>query len=149
MSNYRQIYYHLVFRTKNSINAIDTKHKEELYKYIWGIVQSKNCKLYSINGMPDHLHLLTDLHPSIALADLIKDVKVASSIWIKQTSFFPKFEAWAEGYGAFTVSQSGKDKVIAYIKNQEVHHQKVSFTEEYRALLKEFAIEIDEKYFLK
>lgn len=149
MSSYRQIYYHIVFRTKNGEQAIDENQKEELYKYIWGILKNKKCKLYRINGMPDHIHLLTDLHPSVALADLIKDIKVASSIWLKQSNLFPKFEAWAEGYGAFTISQKEKDRVIDYIKNQEQHHQQFDFANEYRNLLKEFAIEIDEKYFLK
>jgi REP element-mobilizing transposase RayT len=149
MSSYRQIYYHLVFRTKNSVQSIDEKHKENLYKYIWGIVKNKNCKLYRINGMPDHIHLLTDLHPSISLADFVKEIKVASSIWLKQNNLFPKFEAWAEGYGAFTISQNEKERVMDYIKNQEEHHKEFSFADEYRNLLKEFDVEIDEKYFLK
>jgi putative transposase len=131
------------------VQSIDERHKEDLYKYIWGIVKNKNCKLYRINGMPDHIHLLTDLHPSISLADFVKEVKVASSIWLKQNENFPKFEAWAEGYGAFTISQKEKERVMDYIKNQEKHHKEFSFADEYRNLLKEFDVEIDEKYFLK
>jgi REP element-mobilizing transposase RayT len=102
--------------------------------------------LYQINGSLDHLHLLSDLHPSIALANYIKDIKVSSSIWLKQQEHSRNFDGWAEGYAAFSISHNDRNKVIAYIKNQKVHHHAESFLEEYRRLLKEFGIEYDEKY---
>jgi len=148
MSSYRQVYYHIVFGTKYRKKTIPDDHSELLYKYIWGIIKNKNCNLYRINGSTDHLHILTDLHPSIALADFIKDVKVASSIWLKQQKEFKDFEAWAEGYGAFTVSHKDRDRVIEYIKQQKEHHSKVVFIDEYKKLLKEFEVEFDEKYLL-
>jgi putative transposase len=146
MSSYRQILYHIVFRTKSNIPAIDPKYKTELYKYIWGIVKNKNCKLFQINGIEDHIHILSDLHPSVSLADFVKDIKVASSIWAKQSGFFPKFRGWSEGYGAFTYAYRNKEMIKRYIKNQEEHHRRKSFKEEYISLLKEFGIDHDDRF---
>ena len=144
--SYRQLYFHIVFGTKEHRPTLSDPHTEELYKFIWGIVRNKSCKLYQINGSLDHLHLLSDLHPSIALANYIKDIKVSSSIWLKQQEHFKNFEGWAEGYAAFSISHNDRNKVIAYIKNQKVHHHAESFMEEYKRLLKEFGIEYDERY---
>jgi putative transposase len=146
MSSHRQILYHLVFRTKYNITAIDPKHKIQLYKYIWGIIKNKKCVLFQINGIEDHIHILSDLHPSISLADYMKDIKVASSIWAKQSGLFPRFKGWAEGYGAFTYAYRNKKKIINYIKNQEEHHKKISPKDEYIALLKEQGVNYDERY---
>jgi putative transposase len=146
MGSYRQIVYHITFRTKNNIPGINAANKKELYKYIWGIVKNKNCVLFQINGIEDHVHILSDLHPSICLANYIKDIKVASSIWMKSSGLFPKFKGWAESYGAFTVSYRNKQTVINYIKNQEEHHKKVSPKDEYIALLKEQGVKYDERY---
>ncbi len=146
MSTFRQIYYQIVFSTKYRKPALDIEHEEELYKYIWGILKNNNCKLYRINGMPDHIHIFTDLHPSIALSDLIRDVKVASNLWMKQSGLFPEFEEWQSGYGAFTYSEKEKDAVINYIKNQKTHHQKENFETEYKNLLKDNGIEFDDKF---
>jgi REP element-mobilizing transposase RayT len=121
-------------------------HKKELYGYIWGIVKNKNCVLFQINGIENHIHILSDLHPSISLANYIKDIKVSSSIWIKQSGKFPKFRGWAEGYGAFTVAYRNKQTVINYIKRQEEHHEKISFEKEYIHLLKEHGLNYDERY---
>lgn len=146
MASYRQIYYHIVFCTKSHKPILADEHCEELYKYIWGIIKNKNCKLYRINGSKEHLHLLSDLHPTIALADFVKEIKIASSIWLKQNDKFHNFEGWAEGYGAFTISHNDRDKIIEYIKSQKEHHRNESFIEEYKRLLKEFGIDYDEKY---
>ena len=102
--------------------------------------------MYRINGSREHLHLLSDLHPSIALANFVKDIKIAASIWLKQNGNFSQFEGWAEGYGAFTISHNDRDRVIEYIKNQKEHHKKEIFIDEYKRLLKEFGIDYDEKY---
>ena len=146
MTSYRQIYYHIVIGTYRHKSTIPDEHCDELYKYIWGIIKNKKCKLYRINGSTEHLHLLTDLHPTIALADFVKDIKVASSIWLKAHGQFNNFEGWSEGYGSFTISHYDKDRLIDYIKNQKEHHKKFTFMDEYKKLLKEFGIDYDERY---
>ena len=102
--------------------------------------------MYRINGIQDHLHLLTGLHPSVCLADFIKDIKVATSLWIKENRVFPAFTHWQEGYGAFTHSTNEKDTLIEYIKNQAEHQRTVTFREELRTLLLDAGVEFDEKY---
>ncbi|MCE4562790.1 IS200/IS605 family transposase [Maribellus sp. CM-23] len=149
MSCYRQIIYQIIFRTKLSQKTLNPEHKERLFKYIWGIIKNKDCHLYRINGMEEHIHILTDLHPSIALADFVRDIKTASSVWLKDSDDFPKFIGWSEGYAALTYSHWDKDKLINYIKNQEEHHKTETFEAEFRRLLEEHHIKIDERYFLK
>lgn len=148
MSSYRQILYHLVFCTKYRKKALTEEHSRELYAYILGIVKNKNCFLYRINGVEDHIHMLTDLHPSLALADYIRDIKASSSLWLKQHGGFPEFEGWAEGYAALTYAWRDKDMIVNYIINQKEHHKKERFEDEYRRLLVEHGITIDERYFL-
>ncbi len=146
MSTYTQIIYQIVFSTKNRAPVLHKTGRPDLFKYIWGILENKKCHLYQINGIEDHIHILTHLHPTIALSDLIKDIKVASSIYIKEESLFKNFPGWQNGYGAFTYSLQEKDRLITYVKNQEIHHNKTSFREEYISLLNEFEINFDEKY---
>ena len=145
MASYRQLYYHIVFGTKFRKPTIADVHCQLLYKYIWGILENKKCKLYRINGSNEHIHLLVDIHPTIAVSTLVKDIKVSTSLWIKQQLEFQDFEGWAEGFAIFTVSHSDRDKVIEYIKGQKEHHQKLSYLDEYKTLLKEYGIEFDEK----
>ena len=140
---YRQILYHIVFRTWYSERTIVPEHAPELYKYIWGIIKNKNCHLFRINGMEEHLHILSDLHPSVALADYVKDIKVASSKWMKDSGYFPEFRAWGKKYCALTYSNKEKEIIINYIKNQQEHHKKESFREELSRLLGENGIEDD------
>lgn len=148
MSTYRQIYYQIVFGTKYRKPSIARAYDEELYKYIAGIIKNKNCKPYCINGIEDHIHIMSDLHPSVCLADYVKEIKVASSIWMKENGKFPAFEGWQDGYGAFTYSVRERDMIINYIKKQKVHHRAERFYDEYKRLLIENGIEFDEKYFL-
>ncbi len=148
MSTYTQILYQIVFSTKQREQVLENENRPTLFKYIWGILNKNKCHLYRINGVEDHLHILTHLHPSIALADLVKNIKIASSGFIKEKGIFKQFNNWQEGYGAFTYSIKEKDKLIAYVKNQEEHHQLISFRDEYIALLKEHEIEFDEKFLL-
>jgi REP element-mobilizing transposase RayT len=96
--------------------------------------------------MSDHIHIFTDLHPSVSLSSLVKDIKVSSNLWIKQSGLFPDFEEWQSGYGAFTYSEREKDMIINYIKKQKEHHKNESFETEYKTLLKDHGIEFDEKY---
>jgi REP element-mobilizing transposase RayT len=148
MSSFRQIYYQIVFGTKNRRPTINEAGCTELYQYISGIVKNKKCKLYAINGTEDHLHIFSDLHPTVCLADLIKDIKIASSGWMKASGRFGQFEAWQEGYGAFTYSIREKDMIINYVKNQKEHHRKETFHNEFKRLLIENEIEFEEKYLL-
>jgi len=147
VSSYRQIFYQVVFGT-NRLPTIPESHCTELYKYISGIVKNKNCKLFCINGVEDHIHIFSDLHPTICLADYVKDIKVASSLWMKSNSHFPKFKSWQEGYGAFTYSIREKDRIINYIENQKEHHRKETFYDESKSLFTKNGVEFDEKHFL-
>jgi len=146
MATFTQIYYHIVFSTKNRERVLVAGQRDRLFRYIWGILKNKDCHLYRINGVEDHVHLLTSVHPIIALADLVKDVKVASSAWIKDEGVFPEFTHWQDGYSAFTVSHSDRDPVIEYIKTQEAHHKTVAFKDELREFLVRHGVEFDEKY---
>jgi REP element-mobilizing transposase RayT len=112
--SYKLIYYHIVLGTKVHKNLLSTKN-EELYKYIRGIIKNKSCHLYRINGTTNHLHIFSDLHPTITLADYIKEIKRSSSVWLKENNNFPNFDGWAEGYASMTVSHSDKNRVIEYI----------------------------------
>ncbi|MGH9453258.1 MAG: transposase, partial [Terriglobia bacterium] len=102
--------------------------------------------LYRINGAEDHLHILTAVHPTVGLADFVKDIKTGSARWIKQNAVFKGFSHWQEGYAAFTCSRNDLGGLIEYIKGQEEHHRKTTFQEEYRKLLVEAGIEFDERY---
>jgi putative transposase len=146
--SYRQIFYQIVFGTKNREATITEAHSEELYKYIWGVIKNSNGKLFRINGVEDHIHIFSDLHPSLSLANYVKDIKVSSSFWMKESGKFPQFKGWQEGYGAFTYSTKEKQAVINYVKNQKEHHKSENFLDEYRRLLSENDIEFDEKYLL-
>lgn len=148
MSSYRQIFYQIVFGTKHREPTINPEHEEKLHKYISGIIGNKKCYLYCINGVEDHIHIMSDLHPSVCLSDYIKDIKVASNIWMKESGMFPDFTGWQDGYGAFTYSSREKDMIINYIKNQKEHHKKENFYDEFKRLLYENEIEFDEKYLL-
>ena len=147
MSSYHQILYHLVFRTKDSRKTLNPVYSRELFAYIMGYVKNKNCLLYRINGVENHIHIFCDLNPSIALSDFIKDMKASSSIWLKKSGKFPDFQGWAVGYAALTYAWRDKSKIVNYIKNQQVHHKQISFENEFRGLLKEQGIIIEEHYF--
>ena len=147
MSTYTQTLYHLVFATKDRRPVLSDGRREELFRYVNGIIKHNHCKPVWINGVRDHIHILSSLHPMLSLAELVKDVKVASSIWIKENRVFPNFESWQEGYGAFTCSLGQQPELIAYLKQQADHHRRVTFEEEYRKLLADADIQIDERYF--
>lgn len=148
MSTYTQILYQIVFSTKHREQTLTKENRPGLFKYIWGILNNKKCHLYRINGVEDHLHILTHIHPSISLSDIVKDIKVASSGFIKNDHLFKNFNGWQDGYGAFTYFIKEKDRLINYIKNQEEHHREKTFRDEYIELLREHEIEFDERYLL-
>lgn len=146
MSSYRQILYHIIFRTKQGERTLSLEHNRELFAYIHGIVRQKCGFLYQINGMEDHVHMLSDLHPSITLADYLRDIKTASSLWLKQSGKFPLFRGWADGYAALTYAWKDKDVIARYIERQQEHHRTEPFEAEYRRLLEEQGIAYDPRY---
>ena len=145
-NTYSQIYIHLVFAVKGRMNLIPKDHKDELYKYITGIIKNKGQKLLCIGGMPDHVHIFVGMNPDIAISDLIRDVKHFSTIFVNNKKWANGKFYWQEGFGAFSYSRSHIANVIKYIENQEQHHSKRSFKQEYIEMLRKFNIEYDEKY---
>ena len=148
-NTYTQIHIQAVFAVQNRNCIMQRGWKDELYKYITGIVQNNKHKLLAINGMPDHVHILFGFRPSQSLSDLMQDIKGSSSKWINEKRFIKGKFSWQEGYGAFSYSKSELPKVIQYIRNQEEHHKKRTFIEEYEDLLKEFEIDYDERFVFK
>jgi putative transposase len=144
--SYIQIYYHIVFSTQNREPVLLNNHRKRIYGYLWGILEEKNSHLYRIGGTRDHLHLLTHIHPTVPLAELVRDLKTASTFWIKKEGIIPHFRGWQKEYAAFTKSHENRDAVIEYIKDQEEHHKKFTFIEELRQLLIQHGIEFDERY---
>ena len=129
MSKTRSLH-HIVFATKYRKRTIPEEHKRELYAYIYGILKRKNCFLHRLNGIPDHIHLLIDLHPTIALSNLVKDIKIWSNKWMSGNPNFPDFENWGEGYYAVSVGVDGLEACKKYIIDQDVHHRGESFMAE-------------------
>ena len=148
-NTFSQIYIQVVFAVTGRMSLITKDYKEELHKYITGIVRNKGQKLISINGISDHLHILIGLRPAMALADLVRDVKSDSSDWVNRKKLSRGKFAWQEGYGAFSYGHSQLDMIIRYIQNQERHHKRRSFKDEYLTLLKKFEIEFKEEYVFK
>jgi putative transposase len=147
MSNtYTQLYSQFVFAVKLRQRLIENQWKNDLYKYISGIVQNKKSKMLAINGMSDHIHIFIGYKPSISIPDLIKDIKVASALWINNNNLSRLKFNWQEGYGAFSYSQSHIGGVCQYIANQETHHQKKTFGEEYVEILNQFNIHYEKQY---
>lgn len=130
-----KIWIHIVFGTKNRMPLISSSIEKPLYKYIGKQLEKFECKIRAINGMPDHIHILTSMNPKHSITDVIKQIKGGSSHWINKQDLIVQKFAWQTGYGAFSVSESQIDKVKAYIQNQKKHHQKTSFNEEYQQFL--------------
>ena len=145
-NTYTQIHIQTVFTVQNRDCIIKKAWKDELYKYISGIIQNHGHKVLAINGMPDHIHIFFGMRPTQSLSDLMQDIKGDSSKWIKQKGFVKVRFAWQEGYGAFSYSKSHVDSVIDYIKNQDIHHRKKTFIEEYHDFLEKFEVDYDERY---
>ena len=135
MGSYRQLLYHIVFSPYRRENVLTKYKRDILFRYISGIIKNKHCYLYAINGVEDHIHILTEIIPRISVSDFIKDIKVASSIFIKENKLFIGFRGWQTGYGIFTHSLSSKTTLIRYVQNQEKHHKSISFYDEYKKLL--------------
>ena len=148
-NTYTQIYIHIVFAVEGRQNLIPPEHNDELQKFITGIVSGQDQKMIAINNMPDHLHMLVGLRPDSLLSDLVRDVKAGSSKFIKEKRWVAGRFSWQEGFGAFSYSRSQLGTVIRYIENQQQHHAKKSFREEYVELLEKFGVDYDAKYIFK
>jgi putative transposase len=145
-NTYTQIHIQFVFAVKFRKALIEDSYKQELYQYITGIVQSYGHKMLAINGVADHIHIFIGMRPTQSISDLMQDIKGNSSKWVNDKKFLKvKFE-WQGGYGAFSYSKSHVQNVINYVKNQEKHHSKQTFRDEYIEFLKKFDIEYDERY---
>ena len=148
-NTYTQIYLHVVFAVQGRQNLIKPEHKDELQKYMTGIVSGQGQKLIAINNMPDHFHLLIGLKPTMALSDLVGDIKSGSSGFVNKRRWVLGRFQWQEGFGAFSYSHSQLTTVIRYIQNQERHHSRKSFREEYLEMLEKFEVPYDERYIFR
>jgi len=145
-NTYTQIYIHIVFAVQGRQNLIPKEHKEEMHKYMTGIIQNKGQKLIAINSMPDHVHSFIGMKPTMVLSDLVRDVKNNSSNFINEKNWIRGKFNWQKGFGAFSYAHSQIDTVAKYILNQEKHHEQKTFKEESLEMLKNFYVEYDEKY---
>lgn len=148
-NTYTQIHIQFVFAVKYRDALIGPEWKERLHQYLTGIFQANTHKMLQINSMPDHIHIFIGMRPHQSISSLIQNVKTESSKWIKSQGFCNYPFAWQEGYGAFSYAKSEVNNVIKYIQNQEDHHRKETFLEEYKKLLTAFEIEWEEQYIFK
>ena len=143
---YSQIYIHYVFAVKGRENLLQKAWRDEVFKYIAGIIKGKNQKPIIVNGVADHVHIFVGLKPSVSISDLIRDIKNNSSNFINEQKYLDKKFSWQGGYGVFSYAHSQVESVYNYIANQEEHHRKKTFREEYVEFLMNFEIEYNEKY---
>lgn len=147
-NTYTQIYLHIVFAVQNRTSLIQPEWKNELYKYITGIIQNNGHKLIAINGVSNHLHIAVGYKPHQLIPDLLQDIKTNSSKWINERKFIRGKFNWQSGYSAFSFSHSQIDAIVKYINNQEQHHKRKTFRDEYTEMLKKYNVTFDEKYIL-
>jgi len=146
MGSFRQTFYQIVFGTKNRKPTITPACERDLFNYIASIINRKNSMPYALNGIDDHIHIFTDIHPSVCPSDLVKEIKIASGLLLRDSGKAPLFEGWQDGYGIFTYSIREKEMIINYIRKQKQHHQKETFVDEYKRLLIEHGVKFDERY---
>lgn len=145
-NTYHQVFVHIVFSVKHRQNLIPKDKKEELHKYISGVIAGKNCKAIKINSMPDHVHILAGLNPQISISNLVKDIKISTNKFINDNKWTRQRFKWQDGFGVFSYSKSQIGRVSKYIQVQEEHHKTLSFREEYLDFLNKYGIEYDKKY---
>ena len=145
-NTFSQIYLQFVFAVQKRRYLIPREHKEELHKYMTGLVQNRKAKMIAVHCMPDHTHLFVGFKPSVLISDFVKEIKVGSNSFINQKGWMDSKFKWQTGYGVFSYSQSQIDRVAKYVLNQEQHHKKRTFRDEYLDLLQKFDIPFDEKY---
>lgn len=148
-NTYTQLYIHFIFAVQNRLCLINKKWQDDLYKYISGITTQQGHKLYIINGVADHVHILISMSPRQSPSDLMYHIKRSSSLWINEKKLVLGKFSWQEGFGAFSLGKSQLSDKIKYIENQEEHHKRMTFIEEYQNFLKEYDIEYDERYVFK
>lgn len=144
-NSYTQLYAQIIFSPRCRQNLIHNRIKDDIYKYIVGIIKKKNQKPMIINGMPDHVHILLGFSPDITISDLVRDIKSNSTNFVNDNNLIQGKFSWQKGFGAFTYSKSQVPRVVRYIKNQEEHHRKKTFKEEYLELLEKFEVKYKEK----
>jgi len=148
--SYTKLLYHIVFRTKGSRLSITEAYADELYRYIWGFCKKQGCILHRIGGMPDHVHMLLEIPPTLAVADFMREVKTSAHRFVSDhKDLFPMFDGWGKSYCALSYGLKDKDTIKNYIAGQKEHHRKTTFAEELRKLLEENGVEYDKVYFLK
>lgn len=145
-NTYTQIYIHFIFAVQNRLSLINKNWQADLFKYISGIIEKQGHKLYVIGGMPEHIHILISMNPKQAPSDLMYHVKRSSSLWINQNKLSSGHFSWQSGFGSFSLSKSQLGDKIKYIENQEQHHKKITFKEEYLKFLIEYDVPYDERY---
>jgi putative transposase len=145
-SSYTCLRYHVIFSTKNRVPQIAPSIRDRLHEYVGGIIRDEKGRLMAAGGTPDHVHLLVSTHPQTALSDLLRQVKASSSRWIHERFADLRDFAWQDGYGAFTVSHSNVGQVMTYIADQQQHHRRVSFQEEFLGFLRRHDVSYDERY---
>ena len=145
-NTYSQIYIQIVFAVKGRQNLIAVEHREQLHKYVTGIVRNRDQKMLAVFCMPDHVHMLIGLKPTAAISDLVRDIKADSSNFINREKWVRGKFNWQDGFGAFSYSRSQLDDVVKYVLNQELHHRKRTFREEYTEMLRRFEIRYDTKF---
>ncbi|MCF2445068.1 IS200/IS605 family transposase [Dyadobacter sp. CY345] len=143
---FSQLYVQVVFAVQDRENLIRKEFRTEIFEYIAGIIKGKNQKPIIVNGVGDHIHVFVGIRPSMSVSDLVRDIKNNSSNFINSKKFVKGKFSWQEGYGAFSYGQSQIESVFNYIKNQESHHQKQTFREEYLDMLVKFQVQYDDKY---
>lgn len=135
MSACSDLTYHIVFSTKDVVPALSKTRREDLYRYLWGVIRTRGSHLYQAGAVDDHVHLLVGLHPSVALAELVTEMKETSALWIRRWRVFPAFADWQKGYGAFSIAAEARPELNRHIKHQELHHRSTDFVSEMRRLV--------------
>lgn len=145
-NTFYQVYIHIVFSVKKRELLIPKDKKEDLHKYISGVVENKNCKMIAINSMPDHIHIFIGLHPLISISELVKDIKISSNKFINEQKWTKTKFQWQDGFGVFSYGKSQIDRVYKYVLNQDEHHKKKTFKEEYLEFLNKYGIEYKSEF---
>lgn len=145
-NTYSQLYIQIVFAVKYRRALLDKAWRDQVFAVMGNIINEKGCKNLIVNGVEDHVHCFLSLKPIVSISELTKAIKARSSKYINDHGLVPQRFEWQRGFGAFSYRQSDMDQIFNYVKNQEIHHQKIRFTEEYLELLKEFEVEYDEEY---
>lgn len=148
-NTYTSLYTHVILVVKFRKSLIDTSWQDELHKYICGIISNRGNKVFSIGGMPDHLHIFLDVNPVESLSDLMRDIKSCSTKWINKKKFNESKFQWQAGFAAFSYAKSQLHTVANYVENQEAHHKKKSVQKEVKQFLERFEVNYNEKYLFK